>query len=62
MREARIADEKRLEAENQRIKEWEIKFDEEQRKKEEELIRRFEEKENIENQIGKNNSSNDDTH
>ena len=36
-----IAENQRIEDENRRMKEWEKKFDEEQRLKEEELIRKF---------------------
>ena len=38
---AKSKSKKQKEEENRRIKEWEIKFDEEQKKKEEELIRKF---------------------
>ena len=37
----KIAENQRIEDENRRMKEWEKKFDEEQRLKEEELIRKF---------------------
>ena len=36
-----IAQKERIEEENRRMKEWEKKFDEEQRLKEEELVRKF---------------------
>ena len=36
-----IAENQRIEEENRRMKEWEKKFDEEQRIKEEELVRKF---------------------
>ena len=39
--EAKIAEEKRIQDENERIKEWERKFDIEQAKKEEEFIKKF---------------------
>jgi hypothetical protein len=39
--EKKITDEKRLKEENERIKQWEIKFDAEQKRKEEELIKKF---------------------
>ena len=38
---AKIEEEERIREENRRIKEWEDKFDQEQKKKEEELIRKF---------------------
>ena len=38
---AEIAQKERIEEENRRMKEWEKKFDEEQRLKEEELVRKF---------------------
>ena len=41
IRLAEKAQKERLEEENRRMKEWEKKFDEEQRLKEEELIRKF---------------------
>ena len=31
----------RIKSENERIREWEIKFDEEQKKKEEEILKKF---------------------
>ena len=52
----------RIKQENQRIKEWEIKFDEEQRKKEEESLKKFKERENAHNQDMKKEFSNEDTH
>ena len=39
--EAKISEEKRIQDENERIKEWERKFDIEQTKKEEEFIKKF---------------------
>ena len=41
IRLAEIAQKERIEEENRRMKEWEKKFDEEQRLKEEELVRKF---------------------
>ncbi len=41
IRLAEDAQKERIEEENRRMKEWEIKFDEEQRLKEEELVRKF---------------------
>ena len=38
---AEIAQKERIEEENRRMKEWEKKFDEEQRLKEEELVNKF---------------------
>ena len=46
---AKIEEEKRIHEENERVKEWEIKFDEEQKKKEEELIRKFYNTESVNN-------------
>ena len=43
LRDAKIAEEIRIKNENERIKEWELKFDQEQKKKEEELIKKFNE-------------------
>ncbi len=37
----KVEEEERIREENKRIKEWEDKFDQEQKKKEEELIRKF---------------------
>ena len=62
IREAAIAEEKRIETENKRIKEWEIKFDEDQKKKEDELIKKFEDREKFKKEEIKEISSNDDTH
>ena len=45
----RIDEEKRINDENERIKEWERNFDEEQEKKEEELLEKFN-NEKIENE------------
>ena len=41
IRLAEIVQKERIEEENRRMKEWEKKFDEEQRLKEEELVRKF---------------------
>ena len=41
IRLAEIAQKERIQEENRRMKEWEKKFDEEQRLKEEELVRKF---------------------
>ena len=41
MRWLRFNLEKRIKEEQEKIRQWEIKFDEEQKKKEEELIRKF---------------------
>ena len=41
IRLAEIAEKNRIEDENSRMKEWEKNFDEEQRLKEEELVRKF---------------------
>ena len=38
---AKEEEEERIREENRRIKEWEDKFDQEQKKKEDELIRKF---------------------
>ena len=60
IREAAIAEERRIEAEDKRVREWELKFDEEQRKKEEELIKKFKEKEKNESHDVKKKFTNDD--
>ena len=52
-----IENKKRIEEENMRIKEWEKKFDEEQRKKEDELIKKFY---NQETDIQSNSDDNND--
>ena len=41
IRLAEIGQKERIEEENRRMREWEKKFDEEQRLKEEELVRKF---------------------
>ena len=56
VRLAEIAQNQRIEEENRRVKEWEKKFDEEQRLKEEELVRKFYSDETLEQE----NNQNDD--
>ena len=54
--ETKIAEEKRIQDENERIKEWERKFDIEQNKKEEEFIKKFGYSKNKDSEL-KNNST-----
>jgi hypothetical protein len=57
--EARIIKENRIKEENERIKEWEIKFDADQKRKEEELIAKFAEN-NRKNANAKENELNEE--
>ena len=62
LREAKIAEEKRIEEGNQRTKEREMKFDAEQKKKQQELIKKFEERDDADKQEVKEDFSNDERH
>ena len=64
--ELKIAEENKIKEENIKIKEWEIKFDAEQKRKEEELIRKFNDnnlqnkettKKNLEEKVTEENKS-----
>ena len=51
MSEKKIIEEKRIKEENERIKQWEIKFDADLKKKEEELIQKFYSNQEIEDEV-----------
>ena len=51
LRDAKIAEDIRIKNENERIKEWEIKFDQEQKMKEEDLIKKYKEDKEKEGEI-----------
>ena len=63
---AKLEEEERIREENRRIKEWEDKFDQEQKLKEEELIKKFyndqnsDESENVINKTSENQNTEDD--